>query len=259
MDQDASLRRGLSWSGLAHGVLLMLVAALCLFWPKPVVTVVPDMTFTLVKNPSKTLPPKTDAKGDKPQLAGGKQRQLQRAAPKAAVKPVSIHPPAAAKAKSFIKSSLVTPKKTMIPIAAKPADPLLQAQNQPQVLPNSSPAESSPGAEPTEQLAVSPDKMAPYFDDLKKNLSSRWFPPRGESSLRVVTQFVIQADGQITDIQIKESSGDPATDEAARQALEASSPLTPLPTDWGVSNVPILFSFDYTVFGKSRAKKTGTS
>jgi TonB family protein len=268
------LRASLTWSGVSHGILIGLVVLASWVWPKPMVKPVPDMTFTLVNNPSKTLPDHADAKGDKPQLAGGKRVQnVLPVMPQRVILPTEENNPTA--------DSLPTVKERPQPIEKTPdkqADMLLKQPDKPvptaQTLvkpddppdnatsslpttttnPMSTDTASSIGTEPTEQLAVSPDKMAPYFMDLKKTLSAHWQPPRGENSLRVIAQFTIQADGQITDIEIKESSGDAATDEAARKALETSSPLAALPTDWGVSSVPILFRFDYSVFGKSRPK-----
>ena len=48
----------------------------------------------------------------------------------------------------------------------------------------------------------------------------------------VTIRFTIQRDGRITDITMLKSSGIPPYDFAAKQALEASSPLKPLPKDF---------------------------
>ena len=48
----------------------------------------------------------------------------------------------------------------------------------------------------------------------------------------VTIRFTIQRDGRLTDITMLKSSGIPPYDFAAKQALEASSPLKPLPKDF---------------------------
>jgi TonB family protein len=111
---------------------------------------------------------------------------------------------------------------------------------------------AAPGSQPDAQLAVSQDKLAPYMASLKTALTQRWQPPRGEQSLRVVVEFTVLADGTLQDVVVKTSSGNPETDAAAIKAVEASSPLQPLPTEWNVPQIPIRFTFDYTIFGKSR-------
>lgn len=48
----------------------------------------------------------------------------------------------------------------------------------------------------------------------------------------VTIRFTIQRDGRITDITLLKSSGHPPYDFAARKAIELSSPLNPLPSDF---------------------------
>lgn len=48
----------------------------------------------------------------------------------------------------------------------------------------------------------------------------------------VTIRFTIQRDGRITDITTLKSSGHPPYDQAARKAIELSSPLKPLPADF---------------------------
>jgi TonB family protein len=253
-----------------------------------------DMTFVLVKHPSTANLAKAQAKGEQAQLAGGKQNRLQAPAKpvvlpvlkpvpqvpqKALVTPVPLTPSQVVKATQPRAKTPPTPARVNPLIPTTPIDdpqevtqretPIQEvttpASSLPMVSPpsttistaepNTSPAPSeSPGSEADPQLAVTQDQMMPYLKDLKSHLTSHWQPPRGENSQRVVVQFVIEADGRLSEVEIKESSGDAATDEAARKALEASSPVASIPTAWGVPRVPILFTFDYTVYGKSRLK-----
>jgi TonB family protein len=63
----------------------------------------------------------------------------------------------------------------------------------------------------------------------------------------VTIRFTIQRDGRITDITTLKSSGHPPYDQAARKAIELSSPLKPLPADFPNLNERVTCMFYYNM------------
>ncbi len=69
-----------------------------------------------------------------------------------------------------------------------------------------------------------------YMDKMKKDIQSKWKPPKGFDAQKVVTVFSIKRDGTIANASIADGSGVESIDKSALEALEAASPLDPLPT-----------------------------
>lgn len=63
----------------------------------------------------------------------------------------------------------------------------------------------------------------------------------------VTIRFTIQRDGRINEILVLKSSGHPPYDFAARKAIELSSPLNPLPTDFPNPNERVTAMFYYNM------------
>ena len=63
----------------------------------------------------------------------------------------------------------------------------------------------------------------------------------------VTIRFTIHRDGRISDITILKSSGVPPYDNAAQKALEASSPLKPLPADFPKDSERVTAMFYYNM------------
>jgi TonB family protein len=64
-----------------------------------------------------------------------------------------------------------------------------------------------------------------YQTKIVAMIRENWAWPGGKSSLRALTRFNIEGDGEITGIKVSESSGDAAFDESIMRALRKSSPL----------------------------------
>lgn len=84
-----------------------------------------------------------------------------------------------------------------------------------------------------------------YSQDVQRRIKSVWVSPKGKDALLVVTEFTIHSSGEITDIRLLESSGLPAEDKTALEAIKNSSPLPPLPDGMPPSLV-MQFSFSYS-------------
>lgn len=88
-----------------------------------------------------------------------------------------------------------------------------------------------------------------YVFAVRSRVSSNWLlttiSPTLMSAPRVYVNFDIQRDGTITSVRLAQSSGMPDVDRSALRAVEASSPLGPLPSDYSGSSVSVSFYFDF--------------
>ncbi|MDZ4835923.1 MAG: TonB family protein [Candidatus Melainabacteria bacterium] len=69
-----------------------------------------------------------------------------------------------------------------------------------------------------------------YMDKMKKDIQAKWKPPKGFKEQKIVTVFSIKKDGTIANASIADGSGVETVDQSALEALQAASPLDPLPT-----------------------------
>lgn len=93
----------------------------------------------------------------------------------------------------------------------------------------------------------------PYSRRIYWIIWSNWhdrMPPAVYAGLKgqVTVHFVIHKDGRITDIEVLSSSGIPAYDSAATLALEASSPLPPLPESFPKESDGVTGRFLYNIW-----------
>jgi protein TonB len=88
-----------------------------------------------------------------------------------------------------------------------------------------------------------------YVTAVRNRISSNWLlstiSPRILTAPRVYLTFDILRDGNITNVQITQSSGLPEVDRSALRAVLASNPLVPLPPDYAGSRVSVEFYFDF--------------
>lgn len=85
-----------------------------------------------------------------------------------------------------------------------------------------------------------------YMAKMKQDIQKNWKPPKGLESRRLVAVFTITRDGRILNPTIVEGSGVPALDKSALDALNAASPLDPLPSG-SPRSVDIKYKFDWNV------------
>ena len=73
-----------------------------------------------------------------------------------------------------------------------------------------------------------------YLDRIVGVISNNWIRPSvGPEIKQSLLYFRIQRDGTIIELRLVESSGSEVFDEAAMRAVQASSPLPPLPKSYG--------------------------
>jgi TonB family protein len=87
-------------------------------------------------------------------------------------------------------------------------------------------------------------KYPVYIERLVLIIGLNWFKPTQQVTTSPVVHFQILRDGTIADARIVVSSGLPFVDRAAMRAVLASSPLPPLPADYGRQDIGIQVVFD---------------
>lgn len=113
------------------------------------------------------------------------------------------------------------------------------------------PGPGNPNGAPGIDAIKEPD-FGPYMKELQRLIKMNWDPPKGNESKRVVLLFTIARDGRLLNVNVHRSSGLPAADKAALDAVKLTAPFRPLPPDFRGNSVDIQFTFDYNVFGVSR-------
>jgi protein TonB len=88
-----------------------------------------------------------------------------------------------------------------------------------------------------------------YVDAVRGRVSSNWLQSTVDPSVhwapRAVVTFDILRNGAVTNVQILRSSGNPSVDNSAVRAILGSSPLNPLPGEYGGPKVSVEFWFDF--------------
>ncbi len=106
-----------------------------------------------------------------------------------------------------------------------------------------------------EQIHTEETKYRSYVIGLKERIEGVWKYPseaaKGGIHGVALIKFTIRKNGQLTDIQLVETSGYNDLDEAVIQALKDAEPYPPLPDDWGKDQLPITGRFVYSISNKS--------
>lgn len=112
------------------------------------------------------------------------------------------------------------------------------------------PGPGNPKGAPGIDAIKEPD-FGPYMKELQRRIKMNWDPPKGNESKRVVLLFKISKDGRLLNVSVQKSSGLPAADNAAINAVKLTAPFRPLPPEFRGNSVDIQFTFDYNVLGVS--------
>ena len=100
--------------------------------------------------------------------------------------------------------------------------------------------------EEEEAEPVAPVDFGNYMAKMKECIRKKWQPPKGFENRRIVTTFTILRNGSIVNPAIVEGCGLDAADKTALDALQAASPLDPLPLG-APKSVQIRYQFDWRV------------
>ncbi len=83
-----------------------------------------------------------------------------------------------------------------------------------------------------------------YVERMLVTIGMNWFKPAQSVPVLPKIRFRIERDGSITDADVERSSGLPYVDRAALRAVLASSPLPPLPSEFGGSYLGVHLVFE---------------
>ena len=103
----------------------------------------------------------------------------------------------------------------------------------------------------------------PYMQELEQTIKNNWIPYIQEaaqtiknnknpfddnilSSKRTVARFIVNKNGELSDIKILKTSGIKLIDDTALNALQKTN-FKPLPEEFNGEAVPVEFTFDYNV------------
>jgi periplasmic protein TonB len=83
-----------------------------------------------------------------------------------------------------------------------------------------------------------------YVQRMLVAIGMNWFKPSQAGSVSPVVHFKIEKDGTISDATVERSSGLPFVDRAALRAVISSSPLPPLPAEYGGTQLGVHLKFE---------------
>jgi TonB family protein len=83
-----------------------------------------------------------------------------------------------------------------------------------------------------------------YVERMLVTIGMNWFKPAESVPISPMIRFRIERDGTISDPQVERSSGLPFVDRAALRAVMASSPLPPLPQEFGGRHLGVHLIFE---------------
>jgi TonB family protein len=115
------------------------------------------------------------------------------------------------------------------------------------VLPERKPDQAKSASENEDlKLDVEDFPFSYYLAIIKSRIESNWEPPvsaRTVLTRKAVAQFRILRNGEITDVNIADASGDFLFDRSALRALSLANPLPPLPPDFPKGSLGVQFAF----------------
>lgn len=92
-------------------------------------------------------------------------------------------------------------------------------------------------------------KFPSYVDAVRNRISSNWLQSTVDPSVRWAPRadfsFTVLRDGTVTNVQMLQTSGNRSVDNSALRAIQSSSPMSPLPSNYSGSSVTVEFWFDF--------------
>ena len=96
-----------------------------------------------------------------------------------------------------------------------------------------------------------------YLNQLQQRVKQQWLPEVSQSSRRTVLNFTINRSGQLSNLQLAQTSGFSLTDQAALNAIQRAAPFAPLPTGYTSNHIDIQFTFNINVYGQLNLSGNG--
>ncbi|WP_273770877.1 TonB family protein [Nostoc sp. UHCC 0926] len=99
--------------------------------------------------------------------------------------------------------------------------------------------------------------LTSYLKKLQQRVQQEWLPGLSDSDRRTVLDFTINRSGQVSNLNIAQTSGFSVTDEVALNAIQRAAPFAPLPTGYPKNYINIEFTFDINVYGQLNLWRDG--
>jgi periplasmic protein TonB len=90
--------------------------------------------------------------------------------------------------------------------------------------------------------------MRKYFSEIQRRVRENWNPQFAMEEYTTVLNFTIEKNGQITGLEVFQTSGNPDVDREALEAIQNSGPFAPLPASFPLNNVNIGFNFNIYIY-----------
>lgn len=94
-----------------------------------------------------------------------------------------------------------------------------------------------------------------YMKKVQKKIKANWYPIKSKNSYQIGVKFDLSKNGQASNIEVVQSSGNENNDITAIKAIELSNPFDSIPEILldGEDSVDIEYTFDYNTRQKSNA------
>ncbi|MEH1955466.1 TonB family protein [Nostoc sp.] len=99
--------------------------------------------------------------------------------------------------------------------------------------------------------------LTSYLNKLKQRVQRQWLPGMSQSNRRTVLNFTINRSGQVSNLNIVQTSGFNVTDQVALNAIQRAAPFAPLPTGYTKNYIDIEFTFSINVYGELNLSRDG--
>ncbi|MBW4458132.1 MAG: TonB family protein [Nostoc indistinguendum CM1-VF10] len=99
--------------------------------------------------------------------------------------------------------------------------------------------------------------LTSYLNKLKQRVQQQWLPGMSQSNRRTVLNFTINRSGQVSNLNIVQTSGFNVTDQVALNAIQRAAPFAPLPTGYTKNYIDIEFTFSINVYGELNLSRDG--
>ncbi|VEP18185.1 TonB family protein [Hyella patelloides LEGE 07179] len=89
--------------------------------------------------------------------------------------------------------------------------------------------------------------LGPYFAEVRRRVRRNWQPSSPGDNRQTILAFSIQRNGQITGLQIRQSSGSPKVDRESLEAVQKAGPFAALPANFPNEQLDVEFNFNIYV------------
>ncbi|MEL6927629.1 MAG: energy transducer TonB [Cyanobacteria bacterium J06600_6] len=101
---------------------------------------------------------------------------------------------------------------------------------------------------PEQLKALKGIDLSKYLSAMESKVKPNWKPAFRQEDRTTVLRFNIEKNGQVTGLNVVQSSGIAEVDRESLEAIEKSAPFAPLPANFPLDSLEITFSFNIHVY-----------